>query len=351
MPTEASAWTVPLDQSASPIYGDPILTEKWLYTGTAGGVLAVEVATGRATRVDKTEAIRSSPAAAAGRLLFADTARNVHIIDGESATLLSSTPIGGRPTASIVANENIVIVPTEAGLFALEEGHVAWSVAGRNLRTPILWEGQLLADVGGELQSLRLTDRSMRWTFQPVRGDIGEFVLSNGTLIATTADGVMGLDPTDGRERWRAELSGIGLTAPAASDILAYVASDRELVALHLEDGRRLWSQPAETSIISPVLSGSSVFLVEGTDLTPTKPATIVEFDANTGKRLRELELPGVALTTPIVSNDIVYLVIADGESHSLAAIDWSSAERPVPFPALGMILAIGFAVAAHRRR
>ena len=162
--------------------------------------------------------------------------------------------------------------------------------------------------------------------------------VSNVGMPAADADGVavtyghvgVALVGPDGRERWRADRTGVREVAPLLEGDLVVVATDEGLVAWDRADGHRRWEVALADRANTPVAAGPLL-------LATTWDGSLSAVRRADGGPTWSCRLPGVALGPP--ATDGVTVVASweaeGGEVAGLAAFDaatgaarWS---RPLP--------------------
>jgi outer membrane protein assembly factor BamB len=196
--------------------------------------------------------------------------------------------------ASPAANREIVVPAFSSGeIFALrvQNGSVAWS---ENLSSMNRYSGlAALSDIRG----------------MPV--------IDKGLVVAVSFGGkVIAIDERTGRRIWQRDFGG-SETPWIAGDHIFMLTSENELVALNRKDGSIRWvtklkkykdadSQKHPLAWTGPVLAGGRL-IIAGTE------GRIVEVYPENGQVVREW-LAGETITiSPVVANDILYLLADDG--------------------------------------
>jgi len=254
-------------------------------------------------------------------------------------------------------------------------------------RRPTVGRRQVLAGIGvgvaaGAVGSTAATagaspvDRSRDpttvWQASPTESEIAALQAGDGVVAARTADAFVGLDPTDGRRRWRRSidtsgtellthrgrtyLNGGGTLLALADDgtvrwrfdpepneratldigfrgdrcyVSVNLPGERRLLALSIADGQQEWTvEGPDTSLVHltddvvVALTEPLGYDVEGRDL--------VGYDRTDGTELWRYELGDVGQYSFAVSRDTVFLGY-DGQQYAIAAADgtvrWSRSD------------------------
>ena len=175
-----------------------------------------------------------------------------------------------------------------------------------------------------------LTDRSDR-SF--VAGGVG---IGEGLALVGTVRGfLIALDAGDGKELWRAQLSGEVLApAVAGAGIVAVQTSDGKLFALEIEDGSVRWIYDTQDPIVtlrgtgSPaiglryVYAGFANGIVASIDIASGFPIweQRVSLPEGTSELERMVDVDG----RPLVMEGVVYAVSHQGQIRALARNDGS---------------------------
>jgi outer membrane protein assembly factor BamB len=196
---------------------------------TAGSVVALDAAKGKAAWVRKMAAVFSSPTLAGAAVLVGGDDGALHALDVEKGTLLWSRELGGKVRATAAVAGDVAITGTFEGRLAavrIADGGVAWS-----------------ADLGHSIYS------------SPC--------LVDGLCVVGCHEGhVHGYDAATGRPAFEAQTRGPVVASPVAAGACVLVGSTDG--ALYLIDlaGRILQRQPLSPRGVhaSAALDGSAVF-------------------------------------------------------------------------------------------
>jgi outer membrane protein assembly factor BamB len=145
---------------------------------------------------------------------------------------------------------------------------------------PVVSGGVVYAvDAWGTATAHGLADGRQRWRTDTTREDEGAVALGGGAAVAdgvvyvtTGLAEVMALDPANGSIRWRTRLPAPGRGAPTVAGGRIFVPTvENHLVALSIEDGRRLWTHRAAAlttiplGLPAPAVEGEAVVAGFGT--------------------------------------------------------------------------------------
>lgn len=242
--------------------------------------------------------------------------------------------VGGSPTHA-GAREQGIVPPLVSEASTVVGGHVLTA-------QPVVHAGLVIATVtdlghgqSGGVVAIDYQSGEVRWrttTSVPVRGGVAA---ARGKVITTRIDGlVIALDARTGLEQWRYQLAPQAASearatfaAPTIDGEIVLAGNQREIAALELASGRRLWSdvpvpQGANTqSAAALAVTGGVVIGTFNRDL-----GGIIAWELASGKRLWSLERETVAVNaSPVADRENVYVV--DG-SDTVMAIDLSGQIR-----------------------
>jgi outer membrane protein assembly factor BamB len=215
--------------------------------------------------------------------------------------------VPGRITASAVLAGGRILVPSAAGVTALDvgDGHEVWkvpgaygcqaapAVVGRRAYVSLRNHGVLVLDVHDGTQ---IAEKK----FAPQ----GALLADTDLLVVGGEDGELrSLDPATAKERWRVDLGGAPVMGPtlAAPGVVVVMAKDRTIQALRTSDGSVLWT--VRSSFLSPSESISSaagrVFLTDTSGF-------LRAYDAATGRELWNRNEGFVTMGAPAATPDAV---------------------------------------------
>ena len=240
----------------------------------------------------KGKRLGGGPVVAGGKLFTIDTGSTVRAFDARTGALLWATQFGTekKDNASLfgggVASDGARVYATN-GL-----GHVAALDAGN----------------GGIV-----------WSVQPAGPLRGSPTLDNDSLYVMSQDNqIFSLKTSDGKTNWSSaaalEIAGVFGSGSPAADRGTVVAgfSSGELNAYRYENGRQVWQDAlSRTSISNAVATLSDIdaspLIVDGVVYAIGQGGRMVALDINSGQRLWELNMAGIA--TPWVAGDWLFAV------------------------------------------
>jgi len=238
-------------------------------------------------------------------------------------------------------------------------GHVAWgerpsqvwrasagSGSGYRQRMtsgPIIAGGTVYTvDAFGQVSAFSLADGGRRWRVDTSRENEGAASLGGGAAfadgvlyVATGSAEMLALSPADGSVRWRVTLPSPARGAPSVAGGRIFVPTTlNHLVALSVEDGRRLWTHRAQAiatlalGLPAPAVDGESVVAGFGTgELTALRAADGRPIWAETLGGAGTIFLADIAGITglPVIDRGRVFAV---GQANTTIAVDLRSGRR-----------------------
>ena len=154
--------------------------------------------------------------------------------------------------------------------------HAVWTrqfAAGKAVWAPIVSGGHLYSLITGGVISMNATTGKTRWRIQLAGVSGGGLAAAGGTLYVTTANGVHALDAATGSELWVFPLL-IGSAAPVVANGIVYVGTN-SIYALDAATGAKLWSFDTVWGDSTPIASNGIVYARRASD--------VVALDAVTG--------------------------------------------------------------------
>ncbi|HOU39710.1 MAG TPA: PQQ-binding-like beta-propeller repeat protein [Promineifilum sp.] len=244
----------------------------------------------------------AAPAAADGRVVFGDY--------GHSGGLFSP-----RVTVSV---------------YALQEGDSAgasqlWvntSDARDKIVAPALQVGEqvFLGTADNHILALDATSGRLQWDYQTGHAIWGQPAFRDGTLYVASMDhSVYALDAATGELKWSQALGGALPSGPTLGDGLLYVSSfDGNVHALDMATGEERWAAPSADNWV-----WGAPALLDGTLYFGDIGGTLYAVDAATGEQKWTQETQNAIQTSPVVSNDTLYVasqVAAETPTGALTA-------------------------------
>jgi outer membrane protein assembly factor BamB len=208
---------------------------------------------------------------------------------------------------------------------------------------PVIAGGLVFAvDAWGNVSAHTLVDGRQRWRATTTPEDESGVPLGGGVAVAdgvayaaTGAAELLALDAASGSVRWRVRLPGAARGAPTVAGGRVFVVTiENQLVALSVEDGRRLWAHRAGVLITiplglpAPAVDGETVVAGFGT-------GELVAVRAADGRLLWSESLGSVGGSSladivgisglPVIADG---RVIAVGNGNTTIAVDLRSGRR-----------------------
>jgi outer membrane protein assembly factor BamB len=266
-------------------------------------------------------------------------------LEGAAVALPPPSPVAEWPQVGGPANHapgHAVLGPQPAQAWRASVG----SGSGYRQRItagPVIAGGRVFAvDAFGTVSAHALDNGGRIWRTDTSREDEsagavgGGAALADGVLyVATGLADVLALDPANGAIRWRARIPAPARGAPAVAGGRIFVPTvDNQLLALSIEDGRRLWTHRAQAITTLPL--GMPTPAVDSeTVVAGFATGELTALRATDGRVLWGESLGGVANTSladivgitgyPVVDRGRVF---ASGLGNTTIAVDLRSGRR-----------------------
>lgn len=242
-----------------------------LADGAAGGIVALDAATGEALwDVRVGASVHNAPAAAGGLVVFASADGLVRAVDAADGVLVWSVPLG-------IDDERLG----------------RWLYAA-----PVVHDGRVFIGTPRDFVALDLATGEALWRTVPAPGSAWGMTFSAAAIDAQVGlasfgrslDGLLGWAAEDGAERWRLPRpAALAMHAsPVLDDGIAYVAyGGGELLAVDASSGRTVWSRalyPSNGSLSNGLFGTPAIS--RGRLFVPTPIGVFLALDASTGETL-----------------------------------------------------------------
>jgi outer membrane protein assembly factor BamB len=351
-----SLWTAKIGSGNSrghKITADPVVEDGRIFTLDSRARVTAVSPTGETlwTR-DLTPASDKSDDASGGGLAIQDGVLYVTTGFGEIQALSAQTgaeawtqrldaPATGAPT---VSGDLVYVVSADSIAWAINttDGRVKWQVPGTpSLSNMVGGAGPAITDKlaifafgSGEILATFRQGGVRRWTanvlgerrgraYSSVTDISGDPVIDGNTVYAANQSGrLVRLEASTGDRIWTASEGAYSPVWPVGDSVFL-VSEQAELVRLDAETGDKIWGtelpyftkekvkrRKAVFAHYGPVLAGGRLW-VGGSD------GLIRSFDPVSGAQTGTLEIKGGASTNPVVVNNVMYVVSANGQLHA----------------------------------
>ncbi|HEY9537114.1 MAG TPA: PQQ-binding-like beta-propeller repeat protein [Kiloniellaceae bacterium] len=264
-------------------------------------IFALDAETGETLWIHKAPSpMRGAPVVSDGRVFVITLDNQMLVLNTETGERLWNH-VGVQETAGLLGSaspavaRNTVVVPYSSGeVLALltDDGRTVWS---ENLAA--IRRLDPLADIA-QVRGLPVIDRDL-------------------VLAISHAGRMLAVDLRQGARAWQAEIGGVQMPW-AAGDFIYLVTNDGQLVCLLRHDGRIRWVTPLQRFAdpedqeerirwLGPVLAGDRL-IIAGSH------GEVLSVSPYDGKPLGFIALDEGAAVPPVVANNTLYLLTADGE-------------------------------------
>jgi eukaryotic-like serine/threonine-protein kinase len=353
VPTLGREWSL---ITGARVHGSPALSAGALYAGSDDGDLyAVDSATGRQRWAFRTGGpIWSTPAVANGRVYFGSTDDRVYALDAKTGKRVWSVTTGGDVVSSpAISGSTVYVGSNDHRLYAIDakKGSVLWTheTGNRVSSSPAVANGTVYVGSNDhKLYALDADTGTERWSYEsdamafsgPTVADGKVFFTSNGTAGAGANNNAHGgqlyaLDAGTGKELWSSGTFN-GLSTPVVSGKTVVASSFNQLAAYDADSGNSIWSHSAPYDVLtSPFVSDGMVFSVESGKFGD---GTLDALDLSSGTVLKQVSFPTLnfGYSAPIVAGSQVFFGAGDGSIQALSLSPGDEVDRqarPVSVP------------------
>ncbi|MFW6182005.1 MAG: PQQ-binding-like beta-propeller repeat protein, partial [Spirochaetota bacterium] len=260
----------------------------------------------------------------------------------------------GRLYNPVGVNGRVYVVSTDNHLYCLDmaDGSVIWRYRADTplARQVVVYRGRVYLPAGRFLYCLdEETGRVIWGRRDPAIGFYGTPAVAAGLILYGNRRGFYARELSNGHLVWENQrIYTYGSGFPSYWNGMVYTVSKEfrqevaRLVALDVEDGSERWSVNLANvpNIFSPVVYREEVFLAFGRQ--------VGVFDAQSGYRRAEAQLPERVQSHPVFSQGFLFLSLADGSILRIGpeTLAWETAYRApygTQFAAVGGYLLVPF--------
>jgi len=283
---------------------------------TGGGVLAWKSNT-------STPRYGSPAVAADNGTVYVATGETIEAFDADSGARQWSHRVGMQAVRPCV-HDGIVYAGSASGLFALDDGSVAWSHDGRVCSQPVYHDGMVIAGGNGTVSCHAAADGTLWWT-TPVNGSASVSQVMDDHVYVAAGRTCYALDLEDGGTVWTFAAGAPVTAAPAARDGTVYVGSwDNNLYALDAADGEMVWKHATGWGVdTTPAVDGDRVY-------AGSMDNGMYCLDAASGDLVWMHSHASAVHSSPMLYGDYVMYGCDDGHVYALnrttGAMGWSYA-------------------------
>ncbi|SEA19445.1 Outer membrane protein assembly factor BamB, contains PQQ-like beta-propeller repeat [Haloplanus vescus] len=283
------------------------------------------------------------PVAAAGMVYVpfgpAENAR-VLAIDRSEGTLRNSYTLPGRFVGELGTAGTSLVMPSEDAYRVVDarSGEFCWSFApndvtgtdrqDRKIRAAAVGDGVAYVGTGypdsqpttevGHVYAVDPDISGMRWHV-PLDGPVGRVAVADDTVTLTTGNGVVGLDPASGEQRWRASSdTSIRPDTLAVSNGLAVYGTRRQLYGRDVATGEQQWS--LGFGVRGDVIFVENTLFAVGRADPTSKRILLAAVDARSGdvRWTQEIYDP---LVDVMAANGYLYAITSDGRLFAFTSV------------------------------
>lgn len=250
-------------------------------------------------------------------------------------------PVTAAPT---VSGGLVYVVSRDSRAWAIDakDGRIRWSMPGAPVQAsvqggagPALTDRLVILPFGSTEVLGVLKKNGLRVWGAAVSGErlgrayagftdiSGDPVIVGNTIYTGTPSGrVVALDAVTGERKWTAREGTVGPVWPVGGSLFL-ISDEARLIRLNASTGETIWAQelpyfkrpkPKKRKDIhthfGPILAGGKLWVASDDD-------QLRGFDPASGALLTSVPLPKGAATAPIVVNQTLYVVSADGKLHA----------------------------------
>jgi len=222
-----------------------------------------------------------------------------------------------------IAGGLFVIGNSDGNVYALDvkSGALRWTfeTEHRVWATPlIVSETVYIGSMDRRLYALNLSNGGKRWEFHAEGAFAGTPALRDDMLyIGAFDDRLHAVDAHTGTERWHFAGENWFWGSPAVYDDVVYAADvNGNVYAIDAETGEEMWRQSLDT----PVRAGVTLTDDGSQLLVGCRDGTLYALDASDGFVMWSQGSDGQVLSTPVVSESVVYELLLNGP-HRIRAL------------------------------
>jgi outer membrane protein assembly factor BamB len=351
--TPVQVWSANIGQGNSRrnrLTADPVAGGGAVYTMDAGaGVRAFSIASGAplwsadlTAGFDRGGNVSGGGLALAGQTLYATTGYGELVaLDASTGAVRWRQRLGAGAGAPTVAGNAVYVVSRDNRAWAVstDAGRVLWELPSAPARAvltggaaPALAGGTVILPFGtGEIVGADASSGTGTWGTAVAGGRLGaaysnvnditsDPVVVGGTVYVGNQSGrVVALDPRSGTRQWTAN-EGSYSPVLAAGGSLFFVSDRNELIRLDAATGARVWGTELPLYVRERERRRRAVFthygpiLASGRLVVASGDGLIRMFDPASGQLVQSIGLRGGAASRPIVVDNTLMVVNANGQ-------------------------------------
>lgn len=300
------------------IYASPLIADKKVFVGSKDGhMYAFSVFNGDLLwRFRTSGEVTTTPAIDGSVIYFGSKDGNVYAVSEGDGRLLWKFKTGGKIVSSPRIEGGVLYVGSnDLNLYAIntKSGKPLWSSRiSDNKNSGIYSSPAFAAGVvyiavkDTAITALDIKSGKPIWLFHTDSANYSTPVISKGIIYVGSYDMNLYAIAGDGSLRWKRGFTDWLYASPTVHEGVVYEASkDGELAALDAGNGRVIWSRS-----LSHAVSSSLVVTGKNAGLLSTEGGNIYTVNLKTGETAIVKELDSAIHSTPVVSEDGLYICV-----------------------------------------
>ena len=218
--------------------------------------------------------------------------------------------------APVLAGDQVIVGDYSGKLVSLgaRDGKELWSfdqATGHYVNAPLVTDSMIVAQNSDSNIYALDYDGNLLWKFTGTHSFWGTPVTDGTTIFAPSMDHYLyALNMKDGKLEWKSDLGGSLMSSPVlSSDGVLYIGTlEKTVVAVKAEDGSKLWTYTANSSVWStPVIVDDHLFVGD-------ESGTVSILNAVDGSVVKTADIGSSIIGGGVLWNDNVYFGDENGE-------------------------------------
>ena len=295
-----------------------------LYIGSLDhNLYAIDAKTGQEIwRYKTSNVIYSSPAISEDIVYIASRDGVVYALNASDGSKIWSFQTKSRIIASPkVYGQYVFIGNINGEFYALNKhsGDLFWQIhsTGAIYSTPAILDDKIyLADDSGKIQSIDLFSGNILWAYDKVDAVRTTPAISNNNIYVTAKYRLYSINILNGLLNWEKKFDKEITSSPTINDGIIFVGSHMHLYAIDTVNGTVKWDfQTGYSSYFtSPVVSNNYLFIVGGF----TYSGAIIAIDINSREELWRFKTGGQIRSNPSLYSNKIFVGSSDGYVYAI---------------------------------